>query len=1258
MKEKMGRLRSAWYFVWILWMITTNSQGAELETLNLTLDVSVNSGKARTSSATSLQQTLPQKLQMSEDERLIKIVSRVDSKGWQHTRYQQMYKDLPIWGQHIIVHDRGNKSAKITGRIARNLSQDLSRYLRVFPSASTSASVDVEKVAERWVRAKYLQTLMSQPVNEWQVTFRDTERSIFVKPDNLAVVVQRLTLLVTAPRTTPKIFNVLVDEQSGVILKAWDGISRAQATGPGGNEKTGSYYFGVDYGSLTVTETEAGCALQNERVITIDMEDTFDPQDKEVFQFPCYENIQRAINGAYSPLNDVHYFGDATVRMYSEWAGIEMFPQPIRLNVHYGFNEADAFWDGSSANFGNGNDEFYPFTDNNIVAHEISHGFTERNSNLIYSDQSGGINEAFSDIAGEALELFVNGNVDWLIGTAIIKNKQALRYFNDPTQDGLSIKDARDYFDGMNVHYSSGVYNQAFYTLATAPGWGVKQGFLTFLHANQNYWTPSTTFSDGACGVIEAARDLGYAHQQVVISFAQVGVVCPSDTTDTDNDGMPDGWEIIWGFDYASAADAGQDPDQDQLSNIDEYLNGSSPNQPDTDFDGLLDGAEVNQYGTNPLSADSDQDVMTDGFEVEYELDPLAADDAAMDADNDGFSNLQEFELRSNPRDANSKPVVYEAFIESFESDVPADLRLYGDAKTTPLWQISDVWFSNGSLSLSVGPIGDGESSTAELKRIVTFGEISFDYQVSTETGYDFLEFRVDGVVVEEFSGAKQGSYSHILEAGVHSLQFVYRKDASEADNEDRVWIDNIRFQAINKDLDDDGMPNGWEDQYGLDPQDPADAELDLDSDGLSNRQEYEMNTDPGNNDSDADGLTDGVEVNDLGTSATSEDTDLDGLPDGFEFYNDLDPKDPGDASLDADKDGVTNDAEYQMGTDPRDAQSFPVLQKYFLESFEQGLPSDWFNTGADVSWVESGLWFSDGALSLMAAGLDDGQAAAVEFKRFYPLGSLSFGYKVSTEAEYDFFRVYLDNELVLEQSGVIESTFELSLSSGVHVIKLLYVKDRSDSANDDAVWVDRFEFVPEGPDVDGDGMPSEWELANGLDPYSSEDAELDQDQDGYSNLEEFMQGTDPNEANIDLSLRFLKVMEINLFKIYYEVILSNEGIVDAHDVTLVHELPVRLLGSLKIVIDPDSGVQCEKTETQAVCSLKNLPANDHVVIAFVASPRNSLQLYNFSGEVTAQQADANPADNKLAAIYAGSLQWLTCVMLLGLFGWRRIAPG
>jgi len=102
----------------------------------------------------------------------------------------------------------------------------------------------------------------------------------------------------------------------------------------------------------------------------------------------------------------------------------------------------------------------------------------------------------------------------------------ALRDMCTPSRDGQSIDDASQYTASLNVHYTSGVYNRAFCTLAKSAGWNTRKAFEVFHDANALYWAPDETFDGGACGVEQAAADRGYAAADVANAFAVVGVTC------------------------------------------------------------------------------------------------------------------------------------------------------------------------------------------------------------------------------------------------------------------------------------------------------------------------------------------------------------------------------------------------------------------------------------------------------------------------------------------------------------------------------------------------------------------------------------------------------------------------------------------------------------------------------------------------------------------------------------------------------------
>ncbi|MEM9101374.1 MAG: M4 family metallopeptidase, partial [Pseudomonadota bacterium] len=436
--------------------------------------------------------------------------TKIDKVGNQFLRYQQHYQGVPIWGENIAVKQG------LFGEIQRthgNLITGISL-------ANTKASITAD-VAVMSAKNFHAPSVLQSEARFYENTI--AELYIVLDDNNaprLAYVVSFFTDTLTGGE--PSRPFTMIDAQSGEIFHHWEGLNHLEAEGPGGNIKTGRYYYGGTNGDFGPLIVDNSCRMETTNVRTANLNGG--TSGSSPFQFSCPVNTTKEINGAYSPLNDAHYFGGVVFDMFNDWYGTRPLTQQLLMRVHYSTNYENAFWNGSSMTFGDGATRFHPLVSLDVVAHEVSHGFTQQNSNLIYSNQSGGINEAFSDISGEAAEFYMRGTNDFQIGADIIKASGALRYMAEPTLDGNSIGHADDYRSGMNVHYSSGVYNRAFYLIATSPGWDTRKAFEIFVRANQRYWTSSSTYDQGACGVLDSASDLGYDTVVVANAFETVGV--------------------------------------------------------------------------------------------------------------------------------------------------------------------------------------------------------------------------------------------------------------------------------------------------------------------------------------------------------------------------------------------------------------------------------------------------------------------------------------------------------------------------------------------------------------------------------------------------------------------------------------------------------------------------------------------------------------------------------------------------------------
>ncbi|WP_065188555.1 M4 family metallopeptidase [Shewanella woodyi] len=451
-----------------------------------------------------------------------KSLSVKTAKGTQKSKQKQMFNGVPVYGHHLVVETDGESNIA-SGRLAQiddefsvqagiTRGQAIASLNKLYQGSAASGQKEVELVVLMQDKAPRL---------AYRVSYLSDKGDTISRPAGL------------------------VDANSGEVIRHWNELMTAKngkgkpgggtgggtpvpydASGPGGNAKVGRYYYGSDFGPLAVQESGGTCSMVNDNVKTINMKSK--TRGGNAFTFTCPENTYKTTNDAYSPLNDAHYFGNVIFNMYQDWYQTAPLTFQLEMRVHYGRRYENAFWDGRAMSFGDGDSYFYPLVSLDVSAHEVSHGFTEQNSGLEYSGQSGGINESFSDMAGEAAEFYMRGSNDWKVGYDIVKGSGALRYMDDPTQDGNSIGDASYYTDGMDVHYSSGVFNRAFYLLSNKTGWDTRKSFDVFVLANQLYWSATSDFKDAACGAENAARDLGYPVADVTDAFAYVSTSCIS----------------------------------------------------------------------------------------------------------------------------------------------------------------------------------------------------------------------------------------------------------------------------------------------------------------------------------------------------------------------------------------------------------------------------------------------------------------------------------------------------------------------------------------------------------------------------------------------------------------------------------------------------------------------------------------------------------------------------------------------------------
>lgn len=130
---------------------------------------------------------------------------------------------------------------------------------------------------------------------------------------------------------------------------------------------------------------------------------------------------------------------------------------------------------------------------------------------------------------------------------------------------------------------------------------------------------------------------------------------------------------------------------------------------------------------------------------------------------------------------------------EGFETSsvLPGGWRTGGDAS----WLVQSSVVHSGSRAAQSGDIGDGERTWLEVTRSVS-GSISFWLKVSSEGGFDFLRFFIDGTEMNSWSGDTGWQFaSFSVSPGTHTFRWEYTKDGSVSSGSDAAWIDDVNFR-------------------------------------------------------------------------------------------------------------------------------------------------------------------------------------------------------------------------------------------------------------------------------------------------------------------------------------------------------------------------------------------------------------------------------------------------------------------------------
>ena len=430
-------------------------------------------------------------------ERLVVKDAVAGKDGLRHLRYDRTYHGMAVLGGDLVVTE--SAAGEVT---SMNKASDAAFTLSTTPGMSA---------ADAGARAEASQTGVAYA--------QRGESTLMVYAVRTAPVLAYDTVLTgTKADQTPSVLHVLTDATTGAVLYTHDEVENVEGTGE-------SMYGGSV--TLDTTSTGGGFALTdpsrgNQEVLDDASNTVFTDADNAWGDGTAADPATAAVDAAYGAATTWDYYKNSFGRngIADDGVGAQSF-------VHYGNAYQNAFWSDSCfcMTYGDGRNDEHPLTSLDVAGHEMSHGVTSVTAGLVYSGESGGLNEATSDIFGTMVEFSANNAEDagdYLIGEKIdlFGTGKPLRYMADPTQDGKSVGCWTSGVGGLDVHHSSGVANHFFYLLAegsaasptcdgsTVTGIGREKAAAIWYNALTTKFVSSTDYADARVQTVAAATEL------------------------------------------------------------------------------------------------------------------------------------------------------------------------------------------------------------------------------------------------------------------------------------------------------------------------------------------------------------------------------------------------------------------------------------------------------------------------------------------------------------------------------------------------------------------------------------------------------------------------------------------------------------------------------------------------------------------------------------------------------------------------------
>lgn len=493
-----------------------------------------------------------------------------DKLGFIHYRYYQTYRNIPIENAVYIVHTKNGLLKSLGGSIITDFDERMNERFVQKISASRAVEIAVEYVGAKqyaWQDAGMEQSLKEQTKNA-KASYLPKAGLVWYSATNLINpralrLCYKVDVYARQPLSRAYYF---VDASTGKVLGKQDEIFFTDAVGTTNTAYSGTQTIHSDFNG---TNYRLRDYTKGSGVITLHGETATRGNNY------TSASANWTLTGFNIAALDAHYGVSQTYDFYRVNFGRNSYDDAGTALYSYVNDPTyldNAFWDGTSMTFNKRSDGVKGgVTGIDVAGHELTHGVTQESSGLIYSYESGAMNESMSDIMGKSVQFWSKpADIDWRISNDM---GWIIRDMSNPNAEGHPDTYLGDLWytgsgDNGGVHYNSGVGNFMFYLLVTGgagtndngaaysvTGIGLEKADQILYRTNSVYLTPASQYVDWRAACISAATDLYGATStevmQVQNAFHAVGIgsaagVCDTPTGIASSNVTPTSATISW----------------------------------------------------------------------------------------------------------------------------------------------------------------------------------------------------------------------------------------------------------------------------------------------------------------------------------------------------------------------------------------------------------------------------------------------------------------------------------------------------------------------------------------------------------------------------------------------------------------------------------------------------------------------------------------------------------------------------------------